>query len=285
MLCAKKVGAKSCSDSFCLLKCRHKGTEFSVWSNEAPHRSQRGNTACLLKCSSTAWYPKADGSYPGWGPVCSQGFLEKAIYSLLKRATRVPVGISLLQTNVCYGSLFIMNKEGIIGQCNNFGRGEPAAERQSSSLPYHAHTERHPSSLMLSWIAHAISWSRVCISEEVNWQLSLHSTFPWSMAVTYSVAFVYQAKQPGLLGLESNRESRGSHGRLVHHTQQPAKWSGKKHSKARKGLLSLKLLVQMDAQALFPFLLQARCFVNLLCFSQIRSIWLLLMTAYWCCSP
>lgn len=217
--------------------------------------------------------------------ILGEGFLEKAIYSLFRRATCVPVDISLLQKNVCYSSLFIMSKEGIIRQCNNCGRGEePAAERQSS-LPDHAHTKRHPSSLMLSWIAHTISWSCVCISEEVNWQLNLHSTFPWGMAVTYSVAFVYQAKQPGLLGLESNGESRGSHGRLVHHTQQPAKWPGKKHSTSRKGLLRLELLVQMVAQALFLFILQVRSFVSLLYFSQVLSIWLLIMTAHWCPSP
>lgn len=39
----------------------------------------------------------------------------------------MPVGISLLQTDVCYESLLIMNKEGIIGQYNNHGRGEEPA--------------------------------------------------------------------------------------------------------------------------------------------------------------
>lgn len=102
--------------------------------------------------------------------------------------------------------------------------------------------------------------------------MNLHSTLPWGVAVTYSVAFVYQAKQPGLLGLENDGESRGSHGRLVHHSQQPAKWPGKKHSTARKGLLRLELLVQMVAQALFPSILQARTFVNLLYFNQVFSI-------------
>lgn len=184
-LCAKqKVCTKIRSDSFCLLKCRHKGTQFSVWSNKPTHSSQRGNNVCLFKCSSITWCPKAAGSYPGWGPVHSQGFLEKAIYSLLNRATCVPAGISLLQTNVCNSSLFIVNTKGFIRQCNDFGREESAAERQSFSLAYNAHTKRHPSSLMPSCIAHTLTWSCVCISEEVNWQLNVHSTLPWGMAVT-----------------------------------------------------------------------------------------------------
>lgn len=102
-----------------------------------------------------------------------------------------------------------MNRDGIFRQWNSSGRGEPAAERQSCSLADHAHTKGHPPSLMLPWIAHTISWSRVCVSEELNWQLNLHSSLPWGMAVTHSGAFVYPAKQPGLLGLESSREPTG----------------------------------------------------------------------------
>lgn len=40
----------------------------------------------------------------------------------------MPVGILLLQTDVCYGNLLIMNKEGIIGQSIQRGE-EPAAGR------------------------------------------------------------------------------------------------------------------------------------------------------------
>lgn len=39
----------------------------------------------------------------------------------------MPIVISLLQMNVCYGSLLIMNKEGIFRQCNNTAREEESA--------------------------------------------------------------------------------------------------------------------------------------------------------------
>lgn len=65
MLCAKqKVRAKICIDSFCLLKHKHKGNEFSVWLNEPPCRSQRWSIVCLLKCSRTVWCPTAAKFYP-----------------------------------------------------------------------------------------------------------------------------------------------------------------------------------------------------------------------------